>query len=269
MAVPALAIGGLIGVVSVLVGLQCGGLDKCFFRAAPEAVAVVEPAEAAEPVAEERLVADPVVASVEPAPEVDPAAQQIADVIGGSFAAVKANDRGWLDSARALTAVADAALVVEEGDGPGPTAVAAAVPPGSRTAAATAIETAIAPVIPLDRPEPLEVSAYANPTRTPAAVSADAQAELDAVAAANEPKAELEPAADEPATEVATAEPEGDLRTVAGSGVNVRSGPGRSNGTLFTLAGGKQVRVLANQNGWLQITDDQNRTGWAYQTYLN
>jgi hypothetical protein len=268
--VPALAIGGLIGVVSVLIGLQCGGLDKCFFRAAPDAVAVVEPAEAAEPAApEERLTPDPIVtASIEPAPAVaDERGQQIADVIGGSFAAVKANDEGWLASAAAALAPGEAAAVVEEGDGDGPAVVAAVAPPAGETAAENAIADATAPVIPLDRPEPLEVSAYANTSRTPAAVSADAQEQLDEVAAAAEP----EPAS-APATEVASTEPTGassDQRTVAGSGVNVRSGPGRSNGTLFTLAGGEKVKVLENQNGWLKITDDQNRTGWAYRTYLN
>jgi uncharacterized protein YgiM (DUF1202 family) len=34
------------------------------------------------------------------------------------------------------------------------------------------------------------------------------------------------------------------------------------------LRAGEQVKVLENQRGWLRITDDQNRTGWLYQSYL-
>jgi hypothetical protein len=267
LAVPALAIGGLIGVVGVLVGLQCGGLDKCFFRPAPEAIAVVEPAVAAEPVAaEQRLTPDPVVvAEPVPTPEEQQAAQ-IASLIGGSFAAVNANDECWLQSARAATATLDTAPMVEEGDGAGPIAVASTSPAWTgETAATAAIDAAAIPVMPLDRPEPLEVSAYANTRSTPPAVSAAAQDQLDAVAEAAAPEPAPEP------VEVATVEePDaaGDIRTITGSGVTVRSGPGRSNGRLFALSAGEKVTVLANQNGWLQIRDDQNRTGWAYQSFM-
>ncbi len=145
--------------------------------------------------------------------------------------------------------------------------VAAVETPASATAAEAAIEVAAAPVVPLDRPEPLEVSAYTNTPRTAPAVSAEAKAKLEAVAEAAEPEPVVEP---EP-TKVAEAEvPEatGDLRTVGGSGVSVRSGPGKSHGRLFALRAGEQVKVLENQRGWLKITDDQNRTGWLYQSYL-
>lgn len=270
VAVPALAIGGLIGVVGVLVGLQCGGLDKCFFRPAPEAVAVVEPVVAAEPVVEEqRLTADPVVvAEPVPTPQ-EQQAMQIASLIGGSFAALNANDEGWLQSARAAAAPLDPAPAIEEGDGAGPSVVASASPGWTgETAATAAIAAAAVPVLPLDRPEPLEVSAYANARSTAPTVSAAARDQLDAVAEAAAP----EPAPAQVATtEVATAEvPEatGDLRTITGSGVTVRSGPGRSNERLFALSAGEQVTVLANEGGWLQIRDDQNRTGWAYQSFM-
>lgn len=57
-------------------------------------------------------------------------------------------------------------------------------------------------------------------------------------------------------------------RTVAGSGVTVRSGPGKSNKPLFNLSGGAQVTVLDDEKGWLKIKDDQGRTGWAYKNYI-
>ena len=272
-----IAVAGLVGVVSVLIGVQCGGLDKCFAGKATETLAVVEPAEAAEPAAiEARLTPDPVVTAAAPEPVANPEQEQslqIAAVIGGSFEAVKANDEGWLASARAAeTAVAvaeTAAPIVEEGDGEGPIVVAAVESPARATAAEAAITVATAPVVPLDRPEPLEVSAYTNAPRTAPAVSAEAKAKLDAVAEAAEAKPE--PAAEPEPVKVAEAAPpadSNDLRTVGGSGVSVRSGPGKSHGRLFALRAGEQVKVLENQRGWLKITDDQNRTGWLYQSYL-
>jgi SH3-like domain-containing protein len=66
------------------------------------------------------------------------------------------------------------------------------------------------------------------------------------------------------------AEPEkpASLRKVAGSGVTVRSGPGKSNKALFNLSGGAQVSVLDESKGWLKIKDAEGRTGWAYKTYV-
>ncbi len=48
----------------------------------------------------------------------------------------------------------------------------------------------------------------------------------------------------------------------------MRSGPGKSNGKVFGLAGGEKVTVGENRRGWLKITDDQGRTGWVYKDYL-
>ncbi len=58
------------------------------------------------------------------------------------------------------------------------------------------------------------------------------------------------------------------LRTVAGSGVTVRSGPGKSNKALFNLPGGAEVSVLDESKGWLKVKDTDGRTGWAYKTYI-
>jgi uncharacterized protein YgiM (DUF1202 family) len=80
-----------------------------------------------------------------------------------------------------------------------------------------------------------------------------------------EPVAEPEPAP-EPAP--APKKAKSDTRTVGGQGVNVRSGPGKSKGKLFALAGGEEVTVLDNEKGWLKVKDDQGRTGWIYKDYL-
>jgi len=66
------------------------------------------------------------------------------------------------------------------------------------------------------------------------------------------------------------AEPEkpSSLRKVAGSGVTVRSGPGKSNKALFNLSGGTEVSVLDDSKGWLKIKDEDGRTGWAYKSYI-
>jgi hypothetical protein len=276
IAVPAMAVGGLIGVVGVLLGLQCGGLDKCFFPPNEAPVAALASADAVAPDvrAEPRLAAEPLVAAeaapTTPAP--DARTLQVDRVIVGSFAAVSSNDEGWLRSARAGTALPEP--IIAEPDAPAEIAVAASASPapdaarsgtGQTAAEAATSLLADAPVVPLDRPQPLEISAYADAPRTAPAVSAEAEQKLEQVAAAAKP--EPEPVEVAAATEPAAAS--GDTRTVAGSGVNVRSGPGKSNGTLFTLAPGKTVNVLEDQRGWLKVTDDQNRTGWLYRSFVN
>lgn len=276
-AIPAMAGVGTLAVVAVLAGLQCGGLDRCFVANAE--MAAVEPAEAAEetPVAEEeRLVPDEIVAAKPAAPPVDPRAQQIAALIGGSFEAIRADDQGWLAGAYAPPEE-DTVRAVEEGDGPGPVVASAAAPkvvavppkavPVSGAAAVAAINELEQPVKPLARPRPLAVSAFAEePQQTPARVKAAAEQQLAAVAAKAAP-AKAQPEKEAEPEKVAAVE-DSNLRTVAGSGANVRSGPGKSNKTLFALAGGEKVKVGENQRGWLKITDDQGRTGWIYKTYL-
>jgi SH3-like domain-containing protein len=70
--------------------------------------------------------------------------------------------------------------------------------------------------------------------------------------------------------DVPAAEPEkpATLRKVAGSGVTVRAGPGKSNKALFNLSGGAEVTVLDDNKGWLKVEDADGRTGWAYQSYI-
>ena len=71
-----------------------------------------------------------------------------------------------------------------------------------------------------------------------------------------------------PAAEAETPQKATSVKKVAGSGVTVRSGPGKSNKSLFNLSGGSQVTVLDDSKGWLKIKDAQGRTGWAYKSYI-
>lgn len=54
-----------------------------------------------------------------------------------------------------------------------------------------------------------------------------------------------------------------DVRAVAGSRVNLRSGPGTGYGVLETLAGGTEVEVLDSARGWLRLRPlDGGPVGW-------
>jgi hypothetical protein len=304
---PAMAIVGVGAIVAILVGLQCGGLDKCFAGARQATVASVTPAPAtpvppqAEPATPQAVSAPPaVVATAAPAsaapaapvtevamtetpqvPEGVQRAQRVDQMIGNTFVTLASDDAGWLAGAAATAAAEASAGAVAEGDGSGPPAQT-----GETAAqAADAVATGESPVMPMQRPSPLDVTAFADtPSTTSASVKAEAERKLAEVARSQPaPIADSppEPARAEPAKPEATkpeaAKPEaaapeaaaGDVRTVVGAGVNVRSGPGKSNARAFGLAGGEKVTVGENQRGWLKITDDQGRTGWVYKDYLN
>lgn len=274
---PAMAIVGVGAITAILLGLQCGGLDRCFAGKTVAAVASIAPPVTPAPTpAAVTPAAEVVEVAMTKAPEVPEAvvrARRADDMIGDTFVALASDDDGWLAGA-AASAAADAP-VYDEGDGAGP-------PPIEETAeeAATAAATGETPVQPLERPTPLDVAAFASePTETAASVRAEAERKLAEVAQPEpvvepEPIAEAEPAAEpepkaEPKPTKKVAAASGDTRTVAGAGVNVRSGPGKSNGKVFALAGGEKVTVGENQRGWLKITDDQGRTGWIYKDYLS
>lgn len=59
------------------------------------------------------------------------------------------------------------------------------------------------------------------------------------------------------------------IRTVAGAGVNVRSGPSNGSGKLFALAGGTTVEVTGEDRGWLNVVDAEGRSGWAYSEFFD
>lgn len=302
---PSMAIIGVGAIVAVLVGLQCGGLDRCFAGARQASLASVAPATTApaipqaEPAAPRLETADVAPATAAPAAASAPAAtvtevamtrapevpegvqraRRVDQMIGNTFVTLASDDAGWLAGAAAAAAAAEPETY-GEGDGAGP-------PIETRETAAEAadaVATGETPVTPLQRPSPLDVTAFADmPSETAAGVKADAERKLAEVARSQpEPIADTPaPAKPEPAkpetAKPETAKPEaapaeagaGDVRTVVGAGVNVRSGPGKSNGRAFGLAGGEKVTVSENQRGWLKITDDQGRTGWVYKDYLN
>lgn len=288
---PAMAVVGIAAIGAVLFGLQCGGLDKCFTGTAPVSVVAVTPAPSL-PAAVEAPVADvPAVAVSQVVPVTEVAmkqpevpegvqrARRVDEMIGDTFVALASDDEGWL--AGAVANAADDPETYAEGDGAGPPV------PRHETAVEAADAIAGDTTQTLERPTPLDVAAFAEePTETAASVKAEAERKLAEVAKSQpEPVAETKP---EPVPEAPKAEPKtepgpkaepepvkqeasasGDTRTVAGAGVNVRSGPGKSNGRVFGLAGGAKVTVSENQRGWLKITDDQGRTGWVYKDYLN
>ena len=70
------------------------------------------------------------------------------------------------------------------------------------------------------------------------------------------------------ATAIAATAETAETRIVGGTGVNVRSGPSRSNGKLFALAPGAEVRVTQSKRGWLRVVDESGRTGWVYSSFL-
>lgn len=289
-----MAVLGIGAIGAVLIGLQCGGLDQCFARKSPVAATNVAPAPtlpapaealspAVAPPADTAATAAPAAAvstvAMSKAPEVPAGvqrAQRVDQMIGNTFVALASDDEGWLRGAAANAA--NDPETYAEGDGAGPPE------PRDETAVEAVDAVAGETTKSLERPTPLDVTAFADaPSETAASVKADAEKKLAEVAKSQpEPIDEPEPAAEEPAAEPEPApepkpkpepKPEtaaaSDSRTVAGSGVNVRSGPGKSNGRVFGLAGGEKVTVGENRRGWLKITDDQGRTGWVYKDYLN
>lgn len=57
-------------------------------------------------------------------------------------------------------------------------------------------------------------------------------------------------------------------RTVTGGGVNVREGPSSGQQVLYSLAPGDTVRVVGQERRWLNIVDEEGRTGWVDQDYV-
>ncbi|MEQ1770215.1 MAG: SH3 domain-containing protein [Devosia sp.] len=156
--------------------------------------------------------------------------------------------------------------------------------PATRVVKTTTIRANTAPVLQDIAPLAL-AEAPAETPKGEALTAIDEAAPADVVAeqAVVEPAAKPEPVKAEPVAKakvVARTEPAkavtpktkkaaaSNTRKVAGQGVNVRSGAGKSKGKLFALPGGSVVTVLEDDKGWLKITDSQGRTGWIYKDYL-
>ena len=69
---------------------------------------------------------------------------------------------------------------------------------------------------------------------------------------------------------VAAPEPAPELVRIAGSRVNIRSGPGTENGVVTTLDGGIVVEVLSRaENGWVEVRlPDDLGVGWVSGTLV-
>lgn len=107
------------------------------------------------------------------------------------------------------------------------------------------------------------------PTRSAAAEAAEAQAGAssgDDAVTAYAPVPQVRPpglGTDAPAAASR------DIRRVRDSGVNVRSGPSSRNDTVFILSPGAEVTISDEEGGWLKVTDERGRTGWAYSRYVS
>jgi uncharacterized protein YgiM (DUF1202 family) len=109
--------------------------------------------------------------------------------------------------------------------------------------------------------EPVVAEAEVAPAAEPEALETEVVAEAISATAPDQLVAE---ATSDTATDLS-----GDVRTVRGAGVNVRSSPSSSAAKLFALPGGRKVSVSETQRGWLKVTDDQGRTGWLYEDYVS
>lgn len=139
--------------------------------------------------------------------------------------------------------------------------VAETVPPRPEAAAAP---IAAAPAT--AAPEPAAPSSSAEskaqpPVNPPPATKSDAEPP-----AAPAPAPQPAPA---PPASVRPAEAPAKLMVVGGEGVNVRSGPTKARGRVFTLAAGQRVTVLKEHRGWMFVSDAKGRRGWIYSRYLH
>jgi hypothetical protein len=135
-----------------------------------------------------------------------------------------------------------------------------AQPAPVQAVAAVPQATAAAPVQLAPLPAADAVAAPATPVPLPTPARASEVAKTASIAAPA--KAAPMKAAPMKATDVQSA------MLVGGSGVTVRSGPGKANAQVFPLAAGQRVTVTGIQKGWLHITDAQGRAGWAYSAYF-
>jgi len=90
---------------------------------------------------------------------------------------------------------------------------------------------------------------------------------LDSAFSFTEPVAPLEIA---PEAIAAAPEPAPELVRIAGSRVNIRSGPGTENGVVTTLDGGTVIEALSvAENGWLEVRlPDGLGSGWVSGTLV-
>ena len=143
--------------------------------------------------------------------------------------------------------------------------------PPERTAPAPRAEAPAVPAVP--EPAPL-TRAEAEPEAPvePADAAAFDRAAAEAESAAPAPVSVA------PAAGSAAAPPEDavmdalgealDLRTVTGTLVNVRSGPGTAFDVVAQLAEGTRAEVLREADGWAEIRTETGESGWMSARFL-
>jgi hypothetical protein len=149
-------------------------------------------------------------------------------------------------------------------------------PPGETVAASQSVPLALANPSPAVDAAPAAPSGAAAPAASapaPAAMAPAPDAKSIASVSTDTAPVPMAPPAKEAKAKVASVEktspaPSGAQMKVGGSGVSVRAGPSKSKSVLFNLAAGQKVTVGSRQRGWVQITDAQGRSGWAYSDYL-
>ena len=67
---------------------------------------------------------------------------------------------------------------------------------------------------------------------------------------------------------VAAVAPAAERRTVAGSRVNMRAGPGTDHGVVDVLSRGETTTILTLEEGWARVRSDSGREGWMALSLL-
>ena len=71
-----------------------------------------------------------------------------------------------------------------------------------------------------------------------------------------------------PARPSPEAAPAAERRTVAGSRVNMRAGPGTDHGVVAVLSRGETTEILALEGGWARVRAGDGREGWMALSLL-
>jgi len=206
------------------------------------------------------------------APKVEPVAARSAptltsnDVIAGTFAQLKVelNPPTRLPANTAPVQVAATAPAL---DAPATTITNPETGLSKRVVRAVTIRADGTPVPPTGVAE-----AYAPGPRIALAPPSPAVDAAARIGAGQRPAVEAQTVADlSPNTPVdasppvtSTPAPKSGQASVVGKGANVRASPSKAGKVLFTLRGGELVSIVSSKRGWMQVKDDQGRTGWMY-----
>lgn len=267
---------GVLGIVTLATPLRClpgiAGSGICGVNSATDIVEA--PGPAAVPASHPQTTATPAKAASAPlsapsAPGGQPAqaaAPTPKGLVAATFNLLQTPPQG-ADSGTSAKVVTPAKAA---DGGPAATANAAPIGPTTRMVKTVPIHANVAANVTMGLQKPVTVASV-TPFVPQSATIAPTPAPAPAPKAEEAPKpTPVKQAALEAPAKPAPAAKGGSTSSyvVGGAGVNVRSGPSKSKGVLFALAGGKTVSVSEDQKGWLHITDEKGREGWVYKTFL-